>query len=64
LEERFQNLGSKYSLQRHFDRCHPFESGEPCPFPHPECTAVTLDSMMHSKNHAATVHGIYMSDEI
>ncbi len=31
---------------------------------HPECTAVTLDSMMHSNNYAATVHGIYMSDEV
>jgi len=63
LEERFHNLGSKYSLQWHFDRCHPFEPGEPCPFP-PECAAVTLDSMMHSKNHVVTVHGIYMPDKI
>ncbi len=64
LEERLHNLGSKYSLQRHFDRRHPFRPREPCPFPHPECAAVTLDSVMHFKNHAATVHGIYMSDKV
>ena len=64
LEERLHNLGSKYSLQRHFDRRHPFRVREPCPFPHPECAAVTLDSVMHFKSHAATVHGIYMSDRI
>ncbi len=64
LEERLHNLGSKYSLQRHFDRRHPFRPREPCPFPHPECAAVTLDSVMHFKNHAATVHGVYMSDKI
>ena len=64
LEERLYNLGSKYSLQRHFDRRHPFQPCEPCPFPYPECAAVTLDSVMHFKNHAATVHGIYMSDNI
>ena len=64
LEERVHNLGSKYSLQRHFDRRHPFRPREPCPFPHPECAAVTLDSVMHFKNHAATAHGIYISDKI
>ncbi len=64
LKERLHNLGSKYSLQRHFDRRHPFRPCEPCPFPHPECVAVTLDSVMHFKNHAATVHGIYMSDKV
>ena len=64
LEERLHNLGSKYSLQRHFDRRHPFRPREPCPFPHPECAAVTLDTVMHFKNHAATVHGVYMSDKI
>ncbi len=64
LEERLHNLGSKYSLQRHFDRRHPFRPREPYPFPHPECAAVTLDNVMHFKNHAATVHGVYMSDRI
>lgn len=64
LEERLHNLGSKHSLQRHLDRRHPFRPREPCPFPHPECAAVTLDSVMHFKNHAAIIHGIYMSDKI
>ena len=64
LEERLHNLGSKYSLQRHFDRHHPFRSREPCSFTHPECAAITLDSVMHFKNHAATVHGIYMCDKV
>ena len=64
LEERLHNFGSKYSLQRYFDRRHPFRSREPCSFPHPECAVVTFDNIMHFKNHAATVHGIYMSDRI
>ncbi len=64
LDERLHNLGSKFSLQRHFDRCHTFRPGEPCPFPHPECAAITLNSMMHFKNHAAKVHGIYMSEKM
>ncbi len=64
LEERLYNLGSKYLLQRHFDRRYPFRPREPCPFPYPECAAVTLDSVMHFKNYAATVHGVYMSDGI
>lgn len=64
LEERLQNLGSKYSLQRHFDRHHPFQSGRPCPFPHPECAAVKLDSVMHLKSHAAIGHEIFMSEKI
>ena len=63
LKKRLHNLDSKYSLQRHFDRRHPFRPCEPCPFPHPECAAVMLDSVMRFKNHAATVHGIYMSDK-
>ena len=61
LSERQHNLGSKFSLQRHFDRCHTFRPGESCPFPHPECAAVTLNSLMHFKNHAAMIHGIHMS---
>ena len=56
LEDRLHNLGSKYSLQRHFDRRHPL--------PYSVCLAVTLDSAMHFKNLATTVHGIYMSDKI
>ena len=65
MEERLHNLGSKYSLQRHFDRRqHLFRMGGPCPFPHPECAEVTLDSVVHFKNHAARIHGIYMSDKV
>ena len=64
LKERLYNLSSKYSLQRHFDRHHPFRPHESCPFPHPEYAAVTLNSVMHFKNHAATAHGIYLSDKI
>ena len=63
-DERLHNLGSKFSLQRHFDRCHIFRPGQSCPFPDPECAVVTLDSLMHFKNHAAKVHGIYMSEKI
>ena len=62
-EERFHNLSSKFSLQRHFDRCHTFRPGQPCPFPHPECASLVLNSLMHFKNHAAKVHGIYMSEK-
>ena len=64
LKERLHNLDSKYSLQRYFDRRYSFRPREPCSFPHLECAAVTLDSVMHFKNHAATVHGTYMSDRI
>ncbi len=64
LEERLHNLDSKYSLQRHFDRRHPFRPHEPCSFPYLECAAVTLDNVMHFKNHTATVHEIYMSDKV
>ncbi|MCJ1250100.1 hypothetical protein MMC30_007326 [Trapelia coarctata] len=63
LDERRHNLGSKFSLQRHFDRSHTFRPGESCPFPHLECAATTLDSLMQFKNHAAKVHGIYMSEK-
>jgi Protein of unknown function (DUF3435) len=64
LKERLHNLGSKYSLQRHFDRRHLFQPGETCPFPHPACAAVPLNNVIHFKNHAATVHGIYMSEKL
>ena len=64
LEERLYNLGSKYSLQRHFDRRYPFRPREPYPFPYPEYAAVILDSVMHFKNHTTTVHGVNMSDRI
>lgn len=64
LEERLHNLGSKFSLRRHFNRCHTFRPDESCPFLHVECAVITLDSMMHFKNHAAKIHGIYMSEKI
>ncbi|KAL9127453.1 MAG: hypothetical protein Q9217_003670 [Psora testacea] len=65
LDERLRNLSSKYSLERHFDRWHrPFRPGGPCPFPHPDCASITLDSVMLFKNHAARVHGIKMSDKV
>ena len=64
LEERLHNLGSKFSLRRHFDRCHTFRPGEPCPFPHSECAVITLNSMMHFKNHAAKIHGIHMPEKM
>lgn len=61
LFERRHVFGSKHSLQRHFDRHHQFQPGQNCPFPNNECTQLTLESPMHFKNHAARVHGIYMS---
>lgn len=64
LEERLHNLGSKFSLRQHFDRCHTFRPGEPCPFPHSECAVIMLSSMMHFKSHAANIHGIYMSEKM
>ena len=64
LEKRLYNLDNKYSLQRHFDRRHPFRPREPCSFPYSECAAVTLNSVMHFKNHAAPIHGIYISDKV
>ena len=63
-KKRLHNLNNKYSLQRHFDRRHPFRPREPYPFPHLECATVTLDNVIHFKNYAATVHGVYMSDRI
>ena len=63
LCERRHVFGSKHSLQRHFDRHHQFQSGQNCPFPNNECTQLTLESLMHFKNHAAGVHGIYMSQK-
>lgn len=63
LHERQRNLGSKYSLWRHFARHHPFQPGKSCPFPTAECAQVMLDSVLHFKNHAATVHAIYMSEK-
>ncbi len=63
LRERQYIFGSKHSLQRHFDRHHQFQPGQSCPFPNEECAKSMLKSLMHFKNHAAGVHGIYMSDK-
>ena len=55
-------FGSKYSLERHFERHHPFQPGRSCPFPtDDECTH-PLNSLMRFKNHAKRFHGIEMSD--
>jgi len=63
LLERQHVFGSKYSLQRHFDKHHHFQPGQNCPFPNDECAQLALKSLMHFKVHAAEVHGIYMSDK-
>ncbi len=64
LNERLHNLDSKFSLQRHFDRCHIFQSDEFCSFFRFECAVVTLNSMMHFKNHTIKIHEIYMSKKM
>ncbi|KAL9613096.1 MAG: hypothetical protein Q9167_002353 [Letrouitia subvulpina] len=63
LLERQYTFGSKHSLQRHFERNHRFQPGQNCPFPNDECAQLTLESLMHFKNHATRVHGIFMSDK-
>jgi len=63
LHERQHVFGSKYSLQRHFDRHHQFQPGQNCPFPNDECAQLAFKSLMLFKNHAAGVHGISMSDK-
>ncbi|KAI4209059.1 MAG: hypothetical protein LQ351_007980, partial [Letrouitia transgressa] len=63
LLERQHTFGSKHSLQRHFERNHRFQPGQNCPFPNDECAQLTLESLMHFKNHATRVHGIFMSDK-
>ena len=63
LLERQHTFGSKHSLQRHFNRHHRFQPGQNCPFPNDECAQLALESLMRFKNHAAGVHGIFMSDK-
>ena len=63
LYQRQHNFGSKYSLRRHFDRHHEIQPGQRCPFPSDGCANLALESLLHFKNHAAGVHGIYMSDK-
>lgn len=64
LSERFYPLANNYCLQRHFDRFHPFKAGKPCPFPYSECASISLETMKDFKNHAAQVHGIFMSKKV
>ena len=64
MGDRRHNLGSKSSLQRHFDRWHLlFQPGRPCPFPHQDCARFTINSVMEFNIHAVRVHGICMSDK-
>lgn len=63
LHERQHVFGSKYSLERHFDRHHRFQPGQNCPFPSDECALLVLENFKNYKNHAARVHGIYMADK-
>jgi len=63
LLERQHVFGSKHSLQRHFDRHHGFQPGQNCSFPDDDCARLALGSLMHFKNHATGVHGIYMFDK-
>ena len=63
LKKRLHNLSSRFSLRRHFDRCHIFRSGELCPFFNVERAVISLNSMMHFKNHVVKIHEIYMFEK-
>ena len=58
LCERTSPFKSKASLQRHYQRKHPFVTGSCCPFPHLRCATMALQSEMEFKSHAASVHRI------
>ena len=60
--ERNKVFGSKYSLERHFNRHHRFQPGRSCPLPIDEECTRPLDDLMLFKNHAKRFHGIEMSD--
>ena len=60
LTERTHPLSSKWRLQEHTKSQHRFQPGEGCPFPHPDCANITLQSEELFRNHAATIHGIFM----
>ena len=60
LKKRLHNFDNKFLLRRHFDRCHIFRSSEFCFFFYVECAVITLNSMMHFKNHVVKIHEIYM----
>lgn len=58
-EDRQQRFKSKFSLQRHADRCrlNQFLEGDRIPCPDDlGCSGVVLKGKMHFKNHAARVH--------
>ncbi|KAK5041467.1 hypothetical protein LTR84_003611 [Exophiala bonariae] len=58
-EDRQQRFKSKFSLQRHVDRCrlNQFLEGDRIPCPDDVgCSGVVLKGKMHFKNHAARVH--------
>ena len=62
-DERERNFGSKYSLERHFNRHHQFQPGQNCLFPSDECAELALKSFMDFKYHVAKVHEIKMSNK-
>ena len=46
-------MGCNLSDLLAFNRRRPFQPREPCPFSHPECAAVTLDSVvLNMRTHA------------
>ena len=62
-EDKEQVYASKYSLQRHADRCrlNHFKTGETIPCPDGDaCAGVVLEGKMHFKNHAARVHDFFL----
>jgi hypothetical protein len=63
LEDRKQVYASKFSLQRHTDRCrlNKFKSDEKLPCPDDlACDGVILEGKMHFKNHAARNHDFFL----
>jgi hypothetical protein len=58
LKDRQQKYKSKYSLQRHANRCrlNHFKPGEKMPCPDDHGCGVILESIMHFKSHAERVH--------
>jgi Protein of unknown function (DUF3435) len=61
-EERELSYKSKFSLQRHTDRCHlnKFGRDESIPCPDRACKRVALGGKMHFKSHAALVHNFHL----
>jgi hypothetical protein len=62
-EDRQQRFGSKFSLQRHADRCRLNQLLEGDRVPCPDdlgCSGVVLTGKMYFKNHASRVHGFVL----